>query len=96
MNTASRDDSAIYFHVNAGAAFSPDFHIRFSHTPTLLDCHIGLADSLADRHVRCTGAVFAAERADAVSVAYFRGARGQRKKCGNSHRTRDSENVSGT
>ena len=53
-------DSAIDFYVNAGAPFSPDFHIRFSHTPTLLDCHIGLADALADCHVGSTGAVFAA------------------------------------
>jgi len=43
--------SAIYFYVNAGAPFSPDFHIGFSHTPTLLDCHIGLADALHDCHV---------------------------------------------
>ena len=54
------DDSAIYFYVNAGAPFSPDFHIRFSHTPTLLDCHIGLADAPPDCHVGGTGAVFAA------------------------------------
>ncbi len=54
------DHSAIYFHVNAWAPFSPDFHIRFSHTPTLLDCHIGLADAPPDCHVGGTGAVFAA------------------------------------
>jgi transposase len=51
--------SAIYFYVGAGAPFSPNFHIWFSHTPTLLDRHVGLADALADCHVRGTGAVFA-------------------------------------
>ena len=45
------DNSAIYFYVNAGAPFSPDLHVRFSHTPTLLDCHIGLADAPPDCHV---------------------------------------------
>lgn len=54
------DDLAIYFDVNAGAPFSPDFHTGFAHPPTLLDCHIGLADAPPDCHVGGTGAVFAA------------------------------------
>ena len=54
------DDSAIYFYFNARTPFSPNFHIRFLHTPTLFDCHVGLADALPDRHVGGTGAVFAA------------------------------------
>jgi hypothetical protein len=49
-----------YFYVHAGAAFSPNFHIRFSHAPTLLDCQIGLADAPPDRHVGGAGAAFAA------------------------------------
>src|SRR4051794_1793209 len=54
------DCSAIYFHLNAGATFSPNFHIRFTHTPTLLDCHIRLAHTLPDCDVGGTGAVFTA------------------------------------
>ena len=90
------DDSAIYFYVNAGAPFPSDFHIRFSHTPTFLDCHIGLADALPDCHVGSTGAAFAAKRPDTVSVAHFRSARGQRKNGGTCQCRRDSQNVSCT
>jgi len=57
---AGPDNLPIYFYVNAGAPFSPNFHIRLSHTATLLNYHLGLADALPDCHVGGTGAVFAA------------------------------------
>jgi len=53
-------NSPIYFNVNARAPLSANFHTWFSHSPTLLDCDIGLADAPADRHIGGTGAAFAA------------------------------------
>jgi hypothetical protein len=57
---AGPDDLPIYFDVNAGAPFSPDFHVRFSDTPTLFNRHIGFTDAPAYGDVRCTGAVLTA------------------------------------
>jgi hypothetical protein len=54
------NQSSVYFDINTRAPFPSNFHIRFSHTPTLLDCYIGFADALPDRDVGGTGAVFAA------------------------------------
>ena len=50
----------IDFYIHARTPFSPNFHIRFTHTPTLLDCHIRLAHTLPDSDVGGTGAVFTA------------------------------------
>jgi hypothetical protein len=94
--SAGPDDSAIYFYVNAGAPFSPDLHIRFSHTPTLLDCYVGLTNAPPDCRVGGTGAVFAAERPDAVSVAHFRSVCRQRKNGGTCQSRRDNQNMSCT
>jgi hypothetical protein len=58
MCRAGPDHLPIYFDVNAGAPFSPDFHVRFSDTPTLFNRHIGFTDAPAYGDVRCTGAVF--------------------------------------
>jgi hypothetical protein len=60
MCRAGPDHLPIYFDVNAGAPFSPDFHVGFSDTPTLLNRHIGFTDALAYGDVWCTGAVFPA------------------------------------
>jgi len=49
----------IDFYVNAGAPLSPNFHIWLSHTPTLFDCHIGLANPFPNCHVGATCAAFA-------------------------------------
>ena len=75
-----QEDLSIDFDVNAGTPFSPNFHIRFPDTPSFLDGYVRFTDGLADRHVRRPGTVFAAQWADTVSITYFRGARGQRKK----------------
>jgi hypothetical protein len=66
--------------VYAGTPFSPNFHIRFPDTPSFLDGYVRFADGLADRRVPRPGAVFAAKWANAVSITYFRGDRGQRQK----------------
>jgi hypothetical protein len=55
---AGPGDLPIYFDVNAGAPFSPDFHVRFSDTPTLFNSHIRFTDAPANGDVRCAGAVF--------------------------------------
>ncbi len=84
----------IDFDVNAGTPFSPNLHLWFPDTPSFLDGYVRFTDGLADRHVRRQGAVFAAKRADTVSITYFCGARGQRKKGRACQRSRDSQSMS--
>jgi hypothetical protein len=84
----------IDFDVNAGTPFSPNFHIRFPNAPSFLDGYIRFTDGLADRHVGRPSAVFAAKWADTVSITYFSGAHGQRKKGRACQRSRNSQNTS--
>jgi hypothetical protein len=84
----------IDFDVNAGAPFSPNLHLWFPDTPSFLDGYVRFTDGLADSHIRRPGAVFAAKRTDTVSITYFCGARGQRKKGRTCQRSRDSQSTS--
>ena len=70
----------IDFYIHARTPFSPNFHIRFPDTPALLDGYVRFADGFANRRVGRPGAVFAAKWANAVSITYFCGDRGQRQK----------------
>ena len=93
LHGRGQDDLSIDFDVDAGTPFSPNFHIRFPDTPSFLDGYVRFTNGLADRHVRRPGAVFAAQRADTVSITHFRGGRRQRKNGGTCQRRRDSQNV---
>jgi hypothetical protein len=62
--------------INAGAPLSPNFHVWFTDTALLLNDHIFVTDTPADRYISVSGALLATQRANTVSVAYFGGACG--------------------
>jgi hypothetical protein len=70
------EDLATDLDINAGAPLSPNFHVRFTDPASLLNDHIFVTDTPADRYISVPGALLATQRPNAVSVAYFSGARG--------------------
>jgi hypothetical protein len=70
------EDLSADLNIDAGAPFSPNFHVRFPDTPALLDGYLRFTNGLADRHISVSRALLATQRANTVSVAYFGGARG--------------------